>query len=413
MDAVLLSSRNSRAVLLSNALLLTIAILAFVVPGLEIGGFNIFAYVIYLIPHTGLLLYFMMTKREFALDFPYPLYGLLLFSIYVVCSFFWATDTTIAAKKMVIIVTSIGVAMHLYWSIANYRTLDWYLRIIQIVSIIGLIVAAFEVATGAHLPVSNGYESDTFHMSTAWYPNVNDFSFFLATVAFLFLIRALPVRQSRSTLLGILGYVGCVTVIFLNGSRAALLSVLTVTTLLLVLYGGKGTISDSLNDGMEWPIFMPLLLIGSLAMVAVFSLVPNIFEPYGNRSFWFRWQSHRASVIFLFRTGIGVGVGNFPVELSLSSIPPAAPINTHSWFATLLGEYGWIGTGLFLLAYGRTLDKLLFQFIRDGDTVALGLLGALLSFVLAGLGPNDVLVFQIHWIVWALAIGAIYRVPDS
>lgn len=413
MSAMLFNSRNSRAFLLSNAVLLTIAILAFIVPGLEIGGFNIFAYVIYIIPHTGLLLYLMVTRREFALDLPYPLYGLLLFALYVVCSFFWSTDTIITVKKMVIIVTSIGVAMHLYWSIAHYRTLNWYLRIIQIVSIIGLTVAAFEIVTGAHLPVSNGYESDTFHMSTAWYPNVNDFSFFLAIVAFLFLIRALPVKQSCSTLLGILGYVGCVTVIFLNGSRAALLSVLIITTLLLFLYAGKDIIFDFFNGGTEWPIFTSLLLIGSLAIIAVFSLVPNIFEPYGNRSFWLRWQSHRASVIFLFRTGIGVGVGNFPVELSLSNIPPAAPINTHSWFATLLGEYGWIGTGLFLLAYGRTLDKLLFQFIRDGDTVALGLLGALLSFVLAGLGPNDVLVFQIHWIIWALAIAAIYRVQDS
>lgn len=47
------------------------------------------------------------------------------------------------------------------------------------------------------------------------------------------------------------------------------------------------------------------------------------------------------------------------------------------------------------------------------DNVTVGLLGALLSFVLAGLEPNDVLVFQIHWTVWALAIAAIYRVRDS
>jgi O-antigen ligase len=124
-------------------------------------------------------------------------------------------------------------------------------------------------------------------------------------------------------------------------------------------------------------------------------------------------------VTLLFNTVVGSGVGSFPTQWGQIAPPPDIGINlhvganAHNWFVILIGEYGFVGTVLFLLAYGWTADGLLEQYLRNRDPAALGLLGALLSFVLAGLGPSNPMILQILWIVFGLAIAVKFRVPTS
>jgi O-antigen ligase len=122
-------------------------------------------------------------------------------------------------------------------------------------------------------------------------------------------------------------------------------------------------------------------------------------------------------VLLLFDTVVGSGVGSFPTQWGQIAPPPDIGINlhvganAHNWFVTLIGEYGFVGTVLFLLAYGWTADGLFEQYLQYRDPAAFGLLGALLSFAIAGLGPSNPMTFQIQWIVLGLSIAVMFRVP--
>jgi hypothetical protein len=122
-------------------------------------------------------------------------------------------------------------------------------------------------------------------------------------------------------------------------------------------------------------------------------------------------------VLLLFDTVVGSGVGSLPTQWGQIAPPPDIGINlhvganAHNWFVTLIGECRFVGTLLFLLSYGWTADGLFEQYLQYRDPAAFGLLGALLSFSLAGLGPSNPMIFQIQWIVLGLSIAVMFRVP--
>lgn len=112
--------------------------------------------------------------------------------------------------------------------------------------------------------------------------------------------------------------------------------------------------------------------------------------------------------LLLWSNGLGVGVNSFSATSEALWGMHVAP---HNWFTGLLGEFGIIGTGLFLAAYARILYDVGARYIVTSDWLRLGLFGTMLSLPIGALGPSNVLYhFYSLWIVIGLAAAAAYRI---
>lgn len=397
----------------STAILVILAVFGVSLTGIAVGPFEVPPFILYLGVHAVLVIALMTSRSEYALDLPGPMLILLFFAMYVLVSSLWATDIVLAIKEMTIIVTSIVTGLFVYWGVSSRPVLSKYFSVLQLLALAGVVIAVVEITTGMHLPVSKRYGTISYFKSTAWYVNENDFSMFLSIVSFLFFTKGLLSNGFRTRTFGVGAFLVCSLILLVNEARAALLAALVVSVLLTGLYFSRNTLRPLFSEHPRPPVFTAGALFGGLVFVGLALAISNPFNSQSSYSLWFRWQALETGVFLLFNTVIGIGVGNFPIHWSQVHILPSVAANAHNWFVTLIGEYGFIGTVLFLLVYGRTLDGLLNQFLRYRDSAALALLGALLSFALAGLGPSDSMLFQIQWIILGLGMAAIYRIPPE
>jgi len=404
---------------ISTAILVIFAVFGVGLDGVAVGPFEVPPFILYLVVHAILMLALMISRSEYVLDLPRPLLILLLFAMYVLGSSFWAANIVSAMKEMLLIFASILTGLFVYWTVPDRWTLSKYISVLKLLALVGLVIAVLEVTMGIHLPMSKRYGTVSYYKATAWYVNENDFSMFLAMVSFLFFGEALSVDRLRDRIHGTVVFVACLIILLQNGSRAALLAVFAVSILLLGVHFGRNKIRTLASERTRLPVFTLGTLFGALAIVGLALAISNPFEPQSSRSLWFRWRSLELGVFLLFETVVGSGVGSFSTQWGQIAPPPDIGINlhvganAHNWFVTLIGEYGFVGTVLFLLAFGWTADGLLEQYLRYRDPASLGLLGALLPFALAGLGPSNPMILQIQWIVFGLAIALMFRVPMS
>ncbi|WP_162562597.1 O-antigen ligase family protein [Salinigranum rubrum] len=397
----------------STAILIILAVFGVGLAGVAVGPFEVPPFILYLVVHVILMIALIISRSEYVLDFPGPMLTLLFFAMYVLVSSLWASDTVLAMKEMSLIVTSILTGLFVYWSVSSRQVLSKYLSVLKLLALIGIVIAVVEITTGVHLPVSKRHGTVSYYTSTAWYVNENDFSMFLSMVSFLFFAKGLSAESISSRGLGIVAFLACSIILIVNDARASLLAVLVVGLILIGLHSGRNVLRRLVSKPFRTPVFTASALLGASAFVGLGLIMSNPFNSQFSYSLWFRWQALEAGVFLLFNTVVGTGVGNFPIQWSQINIPPAVEANAHNWFVTLISEYGFIGSILFLLAYGKCLDGLLRQYLRYRDPTALALLGSLLSFSLAGLGPSDSMTFQIQWIVLGLAMAVIFRVPGS
>jgi len=399
---------------LSTVLLIVLAVFGSGLDGVSVAGFDVFPFILYLIPHSILVFFLVNRHSEYLFDIPSPLVAVLLFALYAVGSSFLAIGASSVLKVMVIVVASISVAAFAYWSVGDAWSLRRYVGILQLLALLGLAIAVIEITTSTHLPVSKRFGMDAYYKSTAWYVNENDFSMFLAMVSFLFLADTLIASSISRRVFSIAAFFASVIVIYVNNSRAALLAVAIIGGIVLILFWGRTKLSDRFPPNDRGRLITTTVFGVAFGVIILVLLIGNPFERQSSRSLWFRWQTFEASVAILIETGgLGAGIGNFPTALEQSEVAPDFAAKAHNWFAALLGECGVLGTLLFLLAYGRTADGLLYRFITHGDAISLGLLGGLLSFGIAGLGPSGPMSFQIQWIIIGLGIAAAYRLPNA
>jgi len=402
---------------ISTAILVILAVFGVGLDGVAVGPFEVPPFILYLVVHAILMLALMISRSEYVLDLPRPLLVLLLFAMYVLGSFFWAADIVSAMKEMLLIFASILTGLFVYWTVPDRWTLSKYISVLKLLAFVGVVIAVLEITMGVHLPISKRYGTVSYYKATAWYVNENDFSMFLAMVSFFFFAEALILDQLRNRIVRTLSFVACLIILLQNRSQAALLAVFAVSVLLLGIHFGRDTIRTLASERTRLPVFTLSTLFGALAIVGLALAISNPFEPQSSRSLWFRWRSLELGVALLFNTVVGSGVGSFPTQWGQISPPPDIGINlhvganAHNWFVTLIGEYGFVGTMLFLLSYGWTADGLLERYLCYQDPAALGLLGALLSFALAGLGPSNPMIFQVQWIIFGLAAAVVFRVP--
>ncbi len=72
----------------------------------------------------------------------------------------------------------------------------------------------------------------------------------------------------------------------------------------------------------------------------------------------------------------------------------------------VLGNFGLVGTALFLTIYGSLLVNTLHNYLRWEEPVNLGVFTALISFPLSVIGPSNAFIMELSWILFGVALAA-------
>jgi len=152
------SARNHyKSLWLSTVLLIVLAVFGSGLDGVSVAGFDVFPFILYLIPHSILVFFLVNRHSEYLFDIPSPLVAVLLFALYAVGSSFLAIGASSVLKVMVIVVASISVAAFAYWSVGDAWSLRRYVGILQLLALLGLAIAVIEITTKARIyPLANG-----------------------------------------------------------------------------------------------------------------------------------------------------------------------------------------------------------------------------------------------------------------
>lgn len=414
------SELSYRIPVVATVFLIITAILRDSLIGPSIGTYQIIWFRLSLLVYVVGLGWFLWTNRRAIPPLPTAVWLLLGFSGYVAVSALWAWNTDGLLHGLFQIGSALIVAGAIYVTTANRRVVVLYLGTIIGLVAVGEVIALWEVFTGGHLwtsrlvvteiPAHATFETFGFHVATAWFYNRNGFGFFLGLAAGpLFAWAFHSDRGLVARALAVCGLVLAVGLLWNNGSRSALAMVVLAPIGMIILSTLRPRVRARSPSRQDRWIVTAGVFGAALASVAALVFVPNPFA--GVSSLSNRWQLAVEGIRILVRSnGLGVGVNSFSAANMALSGPIHGKLAPHNWLTDLLGEFGIIGTGLFLAGYARILYDVGARYVTTDDWLRLGLFGTMVSFPVGALGPANVL-YTHHslWMFFGLAAAAAYR----
>ncbi|WP_256394621.1 hypothetical protein [Halohasta litorea] len=269
--------------------------------------------------------------------------------------------------------------------------------------LLAMIVALFEHTTGWHFAGSQIHRlPDRAPYSTwvtAWYANVNDFSFFLLMTTIPALVLGLtPTTDSRIRVFSIgVWTIGASLTVHLR-SRAVILAYIIVATTAFGLTH-VNTIRRII-ERIPRRIGKVVPPIFGFVLAGLFVLVPNPITEHGS-SLWTRWQLQKAAVL---EGGFwGNGFGSSPVVISQSPIDTGGTVSPHSWYGAFITDTGILGLTLFLVFYGSLVAGIV-RTANLRDPISIISITSLIALPVAGLGSSNALILPTFWIVLGLSI---------
>lgn len=403
------------------------AILGRFLTGPSIGSYHAFWFRLYLpVYAVGLGVFLWMNRHTIAgkegtiPSLPAAVWLFGAFGVYIAASSLWAVNSDGVLYGLFALGSALFVAAAVYVTGSNRRTLAIYVLTIFGLVAVGEAVALWELTTESHLHTSRLLTEPftTWHepkhpMASAWFYNRNGFGFFLGLAAGpLFALAAASNRRPITRLIAGGGFVLAVAILVNNGTRSALAMVALACGGMVALALSRGRLREHTPSRRDrWGVTAAIL--GAAVLVVITLLfVPNPFS--GASSLSVRWKLAVEGVQLLIHShGLGVGVNSFSAANAALGGPIQAKLAPHNWLTNLLGEFGVIGTGLFLVAYARILYDVGARYVTTNDWLRLGLFGTMVSFPVGALGPANVL-YTHHslWIFIGLAAAAAYRTED-
>ncbi|UCC68682.1 MAG: O-antigen ligase family protein [Armatimonadota bacterium] len=285
-----------------------------------------------------------------------------------------------------------------------------------------LAAALFERETGYRFPTSNLRDPELTmrfrFLFTSVFHNVNDLATFLAMWLPLLLVVYLHRRRlwARIIALGLSCIVGFLIVASL--SRA---NTLAAVTALLVIFA----LSVRRRFG-AWAV----LIAGAVLVVVFMPAMPRYFVrqavvrlahemALGVPSQDIRMKLTQESLILLKHTyGLGVGAGNIEARLEALRAEGGGRatriLNMHNWWLEVLANLGVIGFVLYVFFYVRLLRDLALAHLRLRNqdealaALCLGLLAALVGFMVGCMSTSSLVSFKPMWILFGFGLAASY-----
>ena len=388
----------------------------------DVGPFHIFPYRI-LIPLIWVLFIFLIFRNRADLNLgstKVKIFGLflLVWLVYALLSISWAIDKYSAIRHVIFLFLSFSV---ISFSVIFIRTVDdLYLVLILWTGVLGLtlLVGMIETLFGYHLPVSRFYQTQKafyLYTPTGVFYNPNNFATFLSLSAPILLSFLLFSKKPLSRLGFLLSFFGLLYIVIATRSLAAYLAIFLVVTYFLVLA------FTNRRNRREVIFFIGgfvlLLLVFNHNIVEQFSSVISSFQSLSDqivnptRSVGIRVNLIRNGFDFLLSTwGFGVGAGNFEAWIQTrAQFPPGNMVNAHNWFLEVLANYGifiFLGYLLFYFGLIYKIVSVLKKHWNDSKMKVMGvaILGALIGFSFASIGPSSMIAFRPQWLMFALGL---------
>ncbi|MFH5801502.1 hypothetical protein [Haladaptatus sp. CMAA 1911] len=389
-------------------ILLASALIGPALPGIPIASYYLFFFRLFaMFIYIPILAYGLVFKKIASIRVSRAgMYLLILYS-YLVVSFVWADDKLAAVSELFILSLAFLVMASIIITVRSERTLEKYFTVLSLIALLSIGIAGWEHFTQHHLTVSRVNERAWYYQDkmSAWYYNRNDYSFFLTMFSSIPLVNALfPNDDKKYRMFNLAIFVAILAIITENGSRAAIVAVFVVVFTCISLYYARPFIRH--YQRQIYGVFTFLAFLGATIVVVLVIEIGNPIGQSSSPSLWARWQLIKGGLKLAFQTIFGAGVGNFTPAVRNMSIPTGGIGSPHGWLTWALGTVGLPGTILFLLAYGRILDDLFFEYLNTGGPLLMMLFASLLSFTIGGIGPSDVIRMSILWVFFGLAIAS-------
>jgi teichuronic acid biosynthesis protein TuaE len=344
-----------------------------------------------------------------------------LWFLWMVVTLLWAPDPGVGLRYLLVVATMLIVTAGVAACGARPRYLASLLWSLGAILVLTLLVSAWELTTGSHLPGSAALLVNKLgRQTTAWFVNTNDLATFLAICWPFLLLGAIVARRSWLRLAAVLLLFGSGTVVLFTGSRSSLVTI-----------GLETVVAAIIAVRWRWirrrhaviPAAFLLVLIAAVAVVSFaridvpllnqFSLA-NLSEDVqaGTGSGDVRISLAKAGLTAAVTSfGLGVGPGNAEGMVKQSQDVYVGFGNLHSWWFETFVNSGLPGLLLFSLFYFGLIVVVVraARRLRSGSArwLAASTLVALVGYVLGAFGPSTAVSFAPMWVLCGLGLAVV------
>lgn len=317
----------------------------------------------------------------------------------------WAANKSMAIKELFYFVIFLFVILVIIGLIMKINQDEVVIqRIFNIIGIITIVIALVEIALNMHLPTSRYATNEEFielhlRVATAYFYNENDLSLFLVLISPFYLVNIFKGKFKIN--LFYIGMSGLLCfIIYQNGSRAALVSILIQMAVWFCINYPKMA-KVMLAVGL---VFTPIVSF------FIFSKVPTLWSLYNMTAESVNSVQVRLNLVFsgvyssLRAFLVGVGPGNFEVNVDTDLFNTHGIVNPHNWWVELFTNYGLFISLLFLAFFGYLIRQLYRLYKVNHKRMPLIYLLSLCGFILASIGPSRTFYFWPMWLLYALIL---------
>jgi|GEM_PF-6761186 len=388
-------------------LMIILAILGPTLRVFSIGGANIFLFRL-LLPLYGVVLIVTALDESRCgngISLPWSIILLLVFAILCLVSTGWAGNTESAVSGLARVLGGILLAVGIVQTTSDDRHLQRLMSVLYLLGVMSIVVYLGEVTLDTHLSTSNlvGHPNRPPYTryGSAWFYNINDLAMFLTIASAYPIALAMTGHRNYSTRILHLGVASAfLGVVYLNNARAGIIGIVIIAVacvsvrLLEQAKCGRWILDMLGNHRVVTSI---VLLIMGLLLAGV-GLLSN---PFTDGSLYKRWNFYAAGVDVGTSRMIGAGIGQSQYAIANTHLVRGEIASPHSWFGAVLAELGFGGLVLLLSIYALVLSGALRA--RSTEAFSVGILGALIGFPIAGLGPSNAFYMPTFWLT--LAVG--------
>jgi len=346
---------------------------------------------------------------------------------YATLSILWAPVKSYSIKNVLFLFMAISIILFLIHCLKELGSLKRLYSLWLLIFVALLIVGAWEVETGTHLYISGkfGEVRPRFRFApTAVFYNQNDFAMYIALTIPMLIAW---IHYCASLLKRAVGVVICTVglwLLILTESRscyiAVLMGVVFWFTFLLRLTAKIKALALTVFalTCCVSVFFSQVQHILEIAENQVSSFASVLIKNGGIGDFETRLNLVKNAFCFAIKSaGFGVGAGNVEYYMQNYSIYPVKEVtNLHNWLIEILVNYGiFILTGYLILYISLIYN--LFKIHKeaidpDDKMLSEGLLGGLVSFLMASMSSSSIIAFNPHWIFigFTLAFLNYYRI---
>lgn len=333
---------------------------------------------------------------------------------YGVLSTTWAANKSLAIKELFYFVIFLFVIFAIIGLIMKVDNDEAKIqKIFNVIGIITIVIALVEIELNLHLPTSR-YATNTEFMelglrvATAYFYNENDLSLFLVLIAPFYLANIFKGKFHFNLFyISMFGLV-CI-IIYQNGSRAALVSVLIQIAVWFFINHQK-IAKVMLGVGLVFtPIVSFVIISKASSLLSIYNMTVesvNSVQIRLNLVFSGILSSIR---IFL----LGVGPGNFEVNVDKDLFNTNRIVNPHNWWVELFTNYGLYVSLAFLAFFIYLMRQMYSAYKVKHSRLPLIYLLSLCGFILASIGPSRTFYFWPMWLFYALILAYLNKSPKS